>query len=117
MEAACHGAASGFPGFTYYADTLEFAKLHQAKIAEVLEQLASDLGENAIELVQNFGCFHDNKPTTKCVALAMYSECHATLTKDELDQVELVQNALAWFALEEVGNAIVEHYDFPSKQP
>lgn len=102
-DAANHGAVAGFPGFTYYTDTQAFVRRNRKRIAECVEQMADDLGEGgAIQLVQSFNCLCDDKPSERAVSAALYGG-----RGDDPDELTQVENALAWFALEEVGHAIV----------
>lgn len=102
-EAAEHGADGGFGGFIYYKDTCAFTKRHRASIAEAVKEMADDLGEkSAIQFVRSFNCLDDDTPE-QAVALALYG---GRVPQQLRDDVDLVENALAWFALEEVGRAI-----------
>jgi hypothetical protein len=45
LEDVCnHGAYGGFPGFTYYADTLAFFKAHKADILALAQSQAEEFG-------------------------------------------------------------------------
>lgn len=92
-DVTAHGANGGFSGFIYYVDTCAFYARNRAAIAEAVEHLADDLGEDAVELVRNFNCLRGSCSVEE-VALTMYGtpRQHDTTTA----------NALAWFALEEV---------------
>ena len=98
IDAALHGAGSGFRGFTYAANTRSFTRRNQKAIAELAQQMADDLGESSvIGMIQGFACLKSDPPTEQQIANALWGRC---------DGVE-VENALAWFALEEVGHAIL----------
>ena len=99
IDAANHGADSGFTGFTYCVDTIAFAKHHRKAIAASLLDLASDCGTDPLDLVRGFGCFRHDKPDALAVAAALTGGKHA--------DVDTVYNALAWYALEDVGGAII----------
>lgn len=101
IDAARHGADGGFHGFIYYTDTIRFARRNRAAIAEAVESLASDIGEDPLALVKGFGCFQNDPPSNTEIAHALYGG-----GPRESDGRDLVENALAWFALEEVGHAI-----------
>jgi hypothetical protein len=104
IDAGNHGADAGWCGFTYYKDTCAFTARNRAAIAQAVEALAVDLGEQPIAMVRAFHCLKDNGVEDKHVALALYGgKAH---DKDTQDGVDLVENALAWFALEEVGRAL-----------
>jgi len=103
MDAARYGADAGFPSFTYYKDTCAFTKKHRRAIRAAVEDMAEQLGEkSAVGLVKGFRCLRDGIEES-AIALALYGG-HGG--EDEEDGVMLVENALAWFALEEVGRAL-----------
>lgn len=90
-----HGAAGGFIGFTYYADTITFTKRNKAAIVDMLSALADDLGENTLSCLAGFNCLKDY--TVEEVADGLYNP--------RSDHRTAVYNALAWFALEEVARS------------
>jgi hypothetical protein len=61
-DCAKHGADGGFPGFTYYCDTLSFFRRNKQDIVKNLELLAEKLGEDIIGMVQHFGVFRHGRP-------------------------------------------------------
>ena len=95
-DVANHGADAGFPGFTYYSDTLEFYKKNRTEIVQLTKDMAAEFGETPINMILNFNCLK-NMTTEEDVALALYGNL-ASVGKND----NLVPNALAWFALEEV---------------
>jgi len=100
IEAGRHGADAGWHGFIYTADTVHFARSHRKEIVKSIEQAACDLGEpGAVSFVLGFRCVKQLGSTESDVASAMYG---IAAGRDAYD----VLNALAWFALEEVGRAI-----------
>jgi hypothetical protein len=106
-EDVCRGGIDGgFHGFIYYSDTEPFARRNRKAIAEMAEQQADDFGTSVTEMIQNFGCFRDNKPSDSEVGSALYAG------KDKEDGANVL-NALAWYAGEEVCRAycdcFVEH--------
>lgn len=104
IDAANHGADGGFHGFCYYTDTEAFAKRNRRKIAEAIHELGRDLGEEDIQVVRGFNCLRSDEPHASVVACALWGGSCASNRADEL---LTVRNALAWFALEEVGHTIV----------
>jgi hypothetical protein len=106
IDAAEHGADAGFNGFTYYADTLSFARRNRELISQAVKDMADDCGETPISLVQGFGCLKDSKISEEAAAVALYGGKIGSRSECLLQDVEQVDNALAWFALEEVGRAI-----------
>lgn len=99
-DAANYGASGGFCGFTYYSDTHAFTSRNRRAIAEAVRDMADSLGEDPIVMVQGFGCFRHDKPDALAVA--------AALTGGRHEDRGTVDNALAWFALEEVGRVLVD---------
>ena len=92
-----HGADGGWHGFTWYDDTKKFYRRNRKAILELAEQLTDDLGEDLLSMVASFNCLKSDKLTQNEVAQALY------LSKG--DMVDQVQNAMAWFALEEVARS------------
>ena len=92
-----HGADGGWNGFTWYTDTMKFYRNNRAAILAMLESLADDLGEDMLSIVSGFNCLRTYKLTQNEVAQALY------LSKGEW--VDTVQNAMSWYALEEVARA------------
>jgi hypothetical protein len=93
-----HGAAGGFRGFTYYADTLGFTRRNRADIVTLCETMADDLGESGpVALVKGFQCLQGS--TESEIARTLYGKG---------GEDTQVGNALAWFALEEVCRAYVD---------
>lgn len=104
MDAGRHGADAGWPGFTYYRDTCAFTKAHRKEIALAVEEMANELGTSAIEMVRGFRCLDREAIKERHVAVALFGGRAGS--KEDQDCVDLVENALAWFALEEVGRAL-----------
>lgn len=61
---------------------------------ESVESLANDLGEDTLAMVGGFNCLKGYGLTSHEIAVALY--------QSRGDCCEQIQNALAWFALEEV---------------
>jgi len=92
-----HGIDGGFGGFIYYTDTVKFFKAHKKAILSLLKALSEDVGEGLLELVAGFNCLSSaGKPiyTVDEIAEAIYT--------GRGDYAHIIQNALAWFAAEEV---------------
>jgi hypothetical protein len=64
VDCAKHGADGGFPGFTYYSDTLAFFRRNRQDIVKNLELTAEEIGEDIIGMVQGFGVFRYGTPPT-----------------------------------------------------
>lgn len=96
------GAADGYSGFVYYTETVAFFRSHRKKIVELAQSLADSMGEDTITMVRGFNCLGSCWSYDE-VARALYGRYSEDLTQ--------IYNALAWFALEEVANA-VEDYNY-----
>ena len=87
-----HGISGGFSGWIYYTETTAFARKNRAKIAELAEELACDLGEGTLEMIQGFNCLGKDDYSIDEIGRALYGRGDDTQ----------ILNALAWFAAEEV---------------
>lgn len=102
LRDVCRGGANaGFPGFTYYKDTSEFFRQNRSEIVVKVKQMASDLGEEPMDMVAGFGCLTDDAETRESIGRCLYG---GRLTDDDTK----AENALAWFALEEVARALAD---------
>jgi hypothetical protein len=98
-DCAKHGADSGFPGFTYYSDTLSFFRNNRQDIVKNMELLAEELGEDIISMVQHFGVFRYIAPPTPAnVGKALWG------TGKLNDDLTSLYNVFAWFCLEEISH-------------
>lgn len=96
QDVANHGADAGWSGFTYYSDTVPFAKRNKSAIVEYMGTLARDIGEgNALAFMCGFNCLKCESEEDN--ARALFGRDNGQLTAQ--------YNALAWFALEEVARA------------
>ena len=96
-----HGINGGFSGFIYYSDTVKFFKTYKKDILKMAENMASELGEDMITMISNFNClssgdYRNRKPdyTPTEIGEAIFSGRGENATQ--------IQNAMAWFAAEEV---------------
>lgn len=81
-DLASHGADAGFPGITYYRDTVALYERHHDEIWEMLEDDASGMGyPHALALVATFG---------------------GATNVGSQDQLA---NLLVWYAAERIANA------------
>jgi hypothetical protein len=100
-DVARHGANAGWPGFTYTRDCCNFFKAHKADVLALAQAMASDLGEEMLAMIGAFRCLsNQEKPdyTATEIAEAIFSgrgEC-----------ADVIRNAMAWFALEEVAREL-----------
>ena len=101
-DVAKHGADAGWSGFTYYSETCAFFKAHKADILEMAKQMADDIGDGGmIQLVRGFRCLGNNgKPdySEDEIAESIYS--------GRGESSDVIRNAMAWFALEEVAREL-----------
>lgn len=99
-----HGADSGFSGFTYYHETSAFYARHKAAINELAQEMADSLGEDVIEMIKIFNCIKGDFSTAE-IAKTMYGR----RTEKEKNDLCQIDNALAWFALEEVAREVCDN--------
>jgi hypothetical protein len=97
-DISSHGATGGFSGFTYYDDTVPFAKRNKKLILESLTEMDQQI-ENVglLAFIASFNCFKGMDITQDSIARAIYT--------GKGDDVITVFNALAWYALEEVARS------------
>ena len=98
-----HGIMGGFPGFTYYADTIEFFKNNRTEIVALVKEQAQDFGQTPIQFVASFRClnnaYNDAEGEAE-IARALYGK----LDDDDIH----IPNALAWFVAEEAAREYIE---------
>ena len=90
----CCGIDKGFNMFIYYTDTHSFAVRHRKQILSLAKEMANQLGyKNVHDMVMGFKCVNndDDDYQDLCKYIAGGS-C----------QPNIVTNAMAWFAAEEV---------------
>jgi hypothetical protein len=126
IEAGNHGADAGWPGFTYTSDTAAFFKANRADIKALVEEMASDMGETPLDMVAGFrylaGCelrrthtgYMDDR--AEAINRAHKAEYYPSISRclyggRLTDEDNDVANALAWFALEEVGRWLESERD------
>jgi hypothetical protein len=96
-----HGIDGGFGGFVYYRDTCAFYSRHKKDILRMANETAENLGENLMEMIGSFNClkYYDCR-TEKWTESEGHEAIGKTIYGGKHD--DLVANALAWFAAEEV---------------
>jgi hypothetical protein len=98
-DCAKHGADGGFPGFTYYSDTLTFFRCNRQDIVKNLELTAEEIGEDIIGMVQGFDVFrYGTPPTAASIGRALWD------TGKLKDDLTSLYNVFAWFCLEEISH-------------
>jgi hypothetical protein len=99
VDCAKQGADSGFPGFTYYTDTIWFFRHNRKDIVNNIIGTAADIGEDVIKMIQNFGIFrYSTPPGSDEVGRALWASAH--LHHD----LTTLYNVFAWYTLEEISN-------------
>ena len=96
-DVATHGADAGFSGWIYYRETMEFFRKNRKVVLEYAEEMAQDLGEPMLSMIQGFGIFRDAPIDTQDLAKALYA--------GKGPEVATVYNVMSWFSLEEVARA------------
>ena len=97
-DIAHYGASVGFPGFTWYTDTVAFYKRNRKEILALLKEYSADFGvKSAVEVVCTFkGLEKEQESICRC----LYGRV--------IEEDSCVANALAWFAAEEVARAFCD---------
>lgn len=94
-----YGVAGGYYGFTYYKDTVAFAKRNKENILLLCKDMANDTGEGGIiSFLSNFSFLKDYSQ----------EEIADGLFNPKSDERTTIYNSLAWFAAEEVCRAYCE---------
>lgn len=95
------GIDGGFHGFIYYKDTVAFYQRHKKDIIRMAREMADDIGENLMEMIGGFNClkYYDYK-SQKWTDAEGQEAIGETIYGGKID--DMVANALAWFAAEEV---------------
>ncbi len=102
QDVANHGADGGFSGFTYYTETVAFAKRQRTNILAMAGDQASDFGSNSVySLIAGFNCLGEYSATD--VAEAIHNP--------RSTNGQQVLNALAWYALEETARSYTDLLD------
>jgi hypothetical protein len=98
-DCAKHGADGGFPGFTYYSDTLAFFRHNRKDIIKNLELTVEESGEDIISMIRNFGVFrYGTPPSSSSIAKALWG-----MGKLQ-DDLTSLYNVFSWFCLEEISH-------------
>lgn len=103
-DVANHGINCGFCGFTYYDDTVSFAKKHKKLIIESITQFADEFGESFTKVIADFNCLKNTGIAENDVITAlMYPRsCEEYI-------ITQVYNALAWYAGETVAHEYTDY--------
>ena len=115
IDAANHGADGGFHGFICYSEIEPWVRRNKAAIKAALTDAASDMGVGVVDMVRGFGCLsrksneHRIIPTSSTVTEEEVASVIYGDGSDAGDMAGMIYSALAWFALEEVGRAIIDN--------
>jgi hypothetical protein len=93
-----HGIDGGFGGFIYYTDTVKFWKAYKPDILEIANRIADDLGQGVLEMIRGFNCL-GSEFSLEEIGKAIYGGRGDSATTEQ------IQNAMAWFAAEDVCRA------------
>lgn len=95
-----HGAAGGFPNFSYYLDTIAFFDGNRAHILKMAAEMATDCGyKSSFDMMAAFNCF----------AGLTDQEIFNALIDPEAEEATTIKNGLSWFALEEVARNVYDY--------
>ena len=96
-----YGIDGAFNGFIYYTDTARFYRRHKKDILRLAQEMASDIGEDMLQMIGGFNClkYYDHK-TGKWTDHEGQEAVGNTVYGGKVD--DIVANALAWYAAEEV---------------
>lgn len=103
-----HGIDGGFNGFIYTADTVRFFEAHKNQIMQLAEEQARDFGQGVLDMIRGFNCLQtQGKPdyTTSEIAKGIFAGGQGW---DMSADARIIQNAMAWYAAEEVCRWFVE---------
>lgn len=94
------GANAGFGGFTYYSDTCAFFADNERLIMRLAREMADEFGQGLSEFIASFNCLHGYK----------VADVEAWREDDADDDTACqIENALAWFTLEEVARYVTDN--------
>lgn len=97
LDIASHSADAGWSGFTYYTDTVAFFRRNRAAIMARAEEDAKEYGQDMLTMIAGFVCLRDSK-------LGAWELAQALNGRGEM--ADIVQNAMAWYALEEIAREL-----------
>lgn len=94
-----HGIDGGFSGFIYTKDTSAFFVAFRKDILKLAGEMASEMGEGVLEMVQSFRCLGEAYSLDE-IGRALYGHINGRFVEDA--DTDTIRNAMAWFAAEEV---------------
>ena len=87
-------ASAGIRGFIYYIETHEFTMRNQTAIIELLEEMASEFGQEVGEMVAGFGVFGGQ------MEYKDKKDLYSFLSGSKSVEQGTVTNVLAWLCVE-----------------
>jgi len=98
-----HGASGGYGQFVYYTDTCKFYDDNKRDIMNLLLDQMEEMGDfdtdTVSQFIASFNCLKDYTPL----------EVETYLTSRDDTHANQIENALAWYALEEVARSICDN--------
>lgn len=88
------GGNSGWSGFTYSAELLDFYKANRGLIIEELKSQADDFGVGFLEMILGFNCLKGNELSVDEIGEIVFGKNY------DHDSATLVIDALGWAVLE-----------------
>ena len=110
INSSC-GIQGGYPGWSYYSDTVAFAerKQNRKQIIELLEWDADNSGEEIVSMVSNFGYFIANRDRKSTMDKDDYRDLYRYLSEVKCEG-HTIPNLMAWYAAETVARWFFEDY-------
>jgi len=99
-----YGANTGWNGFIWTDENSRFYRRNREAIMELAQTQAADMGLDVLAMIVDFNCLKDYQLTQNEVAKALY------LSEGEM--ADHVQNAMAWFALEECARSYCDAIEY-----
>jgi hypothetical protein len=101
IDVVRNGADAGFGRFIYYKDTVAFFKKYKTDILNLAKQQAEDMDEDVLNMISNFNCLTSGQYPNRKPDYAQMEIGEAIFGNNYTDY-GIIQNAMAWYALEEV---------------
>ena len=109
ISSSC-GIQGGYPGWTYYSDTIAFAerKQNRKQIIQLLEEdVESFVEEDIITMVSNFGYFRQNHSKKSTMNKDDKRDMYRYLSEVKCKE-HIIPNLMAWYAAETVARWFFE---------
>jgi hypothetical protein len=99
QDIANYSIDGGFHGFVYYADTVAFYRKNRTLINERVDMSADD----PVSFVAGFNCL---RPADGAIKRAIMICLGGGRLNTDNDAIDMVCNALSWFAAEEIAQEL-----------